>query len=129
LYYQTVLGQGVSEYIQDLSGLSIDMIPSKDVQNNLKRVPCYGWYFGVQYNFLPNLFSSVLYSQVEVDPSNNEIVYDQMYKRGQYLVANLFWDIIPTIRVGVEYLHGRLTHQSGADGHANRVQAQVQYNF
>jgi hypothetical protein len=129
LYYQTVLGQGVSEYIQDLSGLSIDMIPSKDVQNNLKRVPCYGWYFGVQYNFLPNLFSSVLYSQVEVDPSNNEIVYDQMYKRGQYLVANLFWDIIPTVRVGVEYLHGRLTHQSGADGHANRVQAQVQYNF
>lgn len=129
LYYQTVIGQGISEYIQDLSGLSVDMIPSKDVQNNLKLVPCYGWYFGVKYNFLPNLFSSVLYSQVDVDPSNKEIIYDQMYKRGQYLVANLFWDVIPSVRIGVEYLYGRLTQQSGTYGQANRVQAQVQYNF
>ena len=50
-------------------------------------------------------------------------------RKNEYLVANLFWDIIPTVRVGVEYLHGRLTHQSGADGNANRIQAQVQYNF
>jgi hypothetical protein len=52
-----------------------------------------------------------------------------MYKKGQYLVANLFWDVIPSVRIGVEYLYGRLTQQSGTYGQANRVQAQVQYNF
>lgn len=128
LYYQTVFGQGISEYIQDLTVLSLDMIPSTNNLNTLKLVPVYGWYFGIRYNFRPNLFSSILYSQVEID-SSKEIKYDEMYRRGQYFAGNLFWDIIPSVRLGLEYLHGRVEYQSGSSGLANRLQALVQYNF
>lgn len=51
------------------------------------------------------------------------------YRYGQYIAANAFYNVISDLRVGVEYLHGTRNDISGLGGHANRLNAMVQYSF
>ena len=51
------------------------------------------------------------------------------YKYGQYAVGNVFWNVTPNCQLGVEYLYGRRMSMDKSSGHANRIQAMVQYNF
>ena len=58
-------------------------------------------------------------------PSENP----ESYRKGQYLVANAFWNVSSNLQVGVEYLRGWRTDFSSATRHANRLNMLVQYSF
>ena len=53
----------------------------------------------------------------------------ESYRKGQYLVANAFWNVSSNLQVGVEYLRGWRTDFSSATRHANRLNMLVQYSF
>ena len=53
----------------------------------------------------------------------------ERYRYGQYLVANLFWNITPDLQVGAEYLRGWRTDFNDQTRHANRLNLAVQYSF
>ena len=54
---------------------------------------------------------------------------ETQYKKGQYLVANVFWNVTHNFQVGVEYLHGWREDFNDLSREANRINLSAQYNF
>lgn len=125
-YYQGAFGKGYARYINDVSGFDMDLIPS-GTEGKMKAPEIMGLLGGLKYKFSDKFFASASYSQCHVygqGPLGADV-----YRYGQYIVANGFYNILPDFQVGLEYLHGIKTDMGGASGHANRVSASVQYNF
>ena len=128
MYYQGLFGEGISNYIQDMNGLGLDMLPSVDHSGKLDNVQAWGAYLGLQYNFIPSAFISATYSIARTD--NNKAMYtDSQYKGAQYVVANIMWNINAQIQIGAEYLWGQKEIANGERAHDNRVQAMLMFNF
>lgn len=127
-YFQAVYGEGITPYIQDISGVGLDLIPNPNAPCSLQTLPMLGWFGGLSYNITKSISTSLTYSEVRIFEKNGS--YDaNRYKKAQYIVANVFWNIIPSCQVGVEYLYGTRKNMDNKVGHANRVQASVQFNF
>jgi hypothetical protein len=45
------------------------------------------------------------------------------------VAANLLWNAVGSLNVGVEYLFGTHSIKSGDDAHASRVQLAAKYDF
>ena len=89
-----------------------------------------GWYVGLQYNFAPNIFASATYSQSRLCSKHNyQEAYPEQYKQGQYLVANVFWNVIPNLQLGAEYLHGWRKDFDKESNKANRINLSAKFSF
>ncbi|MDO5572110.1 MAG: porin [Bacteroidales bacterium] len=132
LYYQGVYGKGIASFIQDLSGLGLDMVPKKNNNDIFDVVPLWGGYLGAQINYTKKLFSSHTYSQVRnyadhyLDGSQE---WGDQYKYARYVLNNLFYNVSSNILVGLEYIWGSKTIMDGSTRHDNRIQTMVQFNF
>ena len=129
-YGQFNYGKGIGSYLNDLSNLNVDIVPDPDKEGKMQVLPMLGWYAGLQYNLCPSIFISGTYSLSRLYsengyPSENP----ESYRKGQYLVANAFWNVSSNLQVGVEYLRGWRTDFSSATRHANRLNMLVQYSF
>lgn len=130
VFGQVNYGKGIAQYLTDLSNLNVDLVPDPDRAGRMQALPMLGWYAGLQYNITPNVFVSGTYSLSRLYsengyPSENP----DTYRKGQYLVANAFWNVSSNLQVGVEYLRGWKTDFSSDTRHANRLNALVQYSF
>ena len=129
-YGQFNYGKGIGSYLNDLSNLNVDIVPDPDNEGKMQVLPMLGWYAGLQYNFCPSFFVSGTYSLSRLYsengyPSGNP----ESYRKGQYLVANAFWNVSNNMQVGVEYLRGWRTDFSSSTRHANRLNMLMQYSF
>lgn len=132
MYYQGVYGQGISSFVQDMSGLGLDLVPDEKHAGDLITVKAWGAYMGLQYNFTKNLFCSHTYSQVRnyaKDYSDGTTAWDDQYRYAQYIVNNIFWSITPSVQVGAEYIWGRKAIMDGRKCADNRIQAMFQFSF
>lgn len=118
-------GKGIATYINDLSGEGVDLIPAGD--GRLKAPGASGWTAGLQYSFNNNLMVSASYSRAQLYDS--ERMAADTYRYGQYIAANAFYNVWGDLRLGLEYLHGTHKEINGLSGHANRVNALLQYSF
>ncbi len=118
-------GKGIASYINDLEGIGYDLVP--DCAGKLKAPGSSGWTAGLQYDFSPKFFVSASYSRAQL--YNSDGMADDTYRYGQYVVANAFYNILGDLRVGAEYVHGTRKNIDGSGGHANRLEAMVQYSF
>lgn len=129
---QVNYGKGIGRFIEDTSELYIDLVPDPKNPNKAQALPLMGWYAGLRYDITSTLFVSSTYSQSKVFSDHDWPGTHQtgFFKRGQYLVANMFWNITPNILSGIEYLRGWRTgfHHTGTRT-ANRVNAMLQYSF
>ena len=57
IYLQYAYGKGIGSLINDISNLSVDIVPDVDNVGKMQLLPMSGWYAGVQYNFTPKIFS------------------------------------------------------------------------
>ena len=127
--WQAVYGKGVSSYIQDLSGLGLDLVPCQGNNGKLETIKSWGAYGTLRYDFCPKVFMDVTYSQVRAYApkfTNSTTSWDGIYKYGQYVTANLFWNINSFTQFGVEYLWGRRVNLDGMQRHDNRIMAMLQ---
>ncbi len=127
-FAQGVYGRGISPYIQDLQGLGMDLVQRPGQPGTMQTLPMLGWFGGLRYDITSNVEASAAYGQARVYNVNGYYVPD-MYRNTEYLAANVFWTIIPSCKVGVEYLYGTRTNMDKASGKANRIHAMIQYNF
>ena len=133
-YYQATYGNGITTYIQDVSGLKLDFLPNGVVDKQekdagkLDYVTSMAYYAGLQYNFNPRTFVSCTFSQVGIEIPDNYKDTD-LYKEGYYLATNFFWYARPNVQLGAEYLYGKRVDQNDNWGDANRLQVMLQYNF
>ena len=130
VYGQFNYGKGIGSYLNDLSNLNADIVPDPENEGKMQVLPMLGWYAGLQYNITPDVFVSGTYSLSRLYsehnyPSSNP----ESYRKGQYFVANAFWNVSNNLQVGIEYLRGWRTDFSSSTCHANRLNALVQYSF
>lgn len=130
IFGQATYGKGIGQYLNDISNLNVDIVPNPEKEGKMQALPMLGWFAGAQYNICPKIFVSGTYSMSRLY-SENGYPNDQpsSYRYGQYLVANVFWNVTPNMQVGAEYLRGWRTDFSNSTHHANRMNLLVQYSF
>lgn len=127
---QATYGKGIGQYLNDLSNLNVDIVPDPEKEGTMQVLPMMGWYAGLQYNICPKVFVSSTYSQSRLYSENDyPAAASEQYRYGQYLVANIFWNVTPDLQVGAEYLRGWRTDFNDEMRHANRMNVSVQYSF
>lgn len=129
-YGQATCGRGIGQYLNDLSNLNVDIVPDPEKEGAMQALSMMGWYTGLQYNITPNVFVSGTYSQSRLYSDHDyPTTLSEQYRSGQYLVANLFWNITSDLQVGAEYLRGWRTDFNDQTRHANRLNLSAQYSF
>lgn len=130
LYGMALYGKGISSYMQDLSGNGMDMIDLPHSYGALSMMPAMGWLAGAQINITNRLQMNMCYSQVNMFGDNSYYNHNpNTYRFSQYAVANIFYNILPSLQVGAEYLYGTRYDANWSMGKSNRVQASLQFNF
>lgn len=125
-FYQGAYGRGYGAYINDLSDQGFDMIQSV-TPGRMTTPRTTNFELGMRYNILPNLFVSGAYSQVRMFGQAH--LGPDTYRYGQYISASMFYDIVPDLRIGLEYLHGDRADVNREHNQANRIIGMLQYSF
>lgn len=129
IYMNGVYGEGITPYIQDLTGSPYDMVYNPNKPNELRVPTMWGWQAAAQVNIMPQkLWVAGGYSEVGVDKDHG-FVNDSQYMKGSYLFANAFYKVTPNITFALEYLHGTRRNMSDELNSANRLSIMAQYNF
>lgn len=140
-YYQAGAGKGITGYFQDMQSLGLDLTPDPNDASKMIANKSWGAYIGLQYNWSSKCYSTVLYSQtrnyakkfdnVGTASGNNDYAtsWDDQYKYGQYLAANVMYNISSLFTWGVEWDWGRRVNHSGLSKHDNRIQMMLQLSF
>lgn len=135
--FQAVYGEGIANYIQDISGRHLSFTPDDDHVGQMTANPMMGLVFGASYNATSRLQFNVVgsYSRIwnvgdyAVADDQNGVAGSDNYRYGAYIAANCFYNITNYLQWGIEYLYGR--HETYGLGGANdsRVQTQLSFTF
>ncbi len=118
-------GAGISQYINDLSGEGLDLIPKGEFE--LRAAKAAGWTAGLQYTVSDRLFFSTSFSQARMYGMKD--MGGDSYKYGQYYVVNAFYTPWDEVQIGLEYIHGNRKNTNLESGRANRLELMLQYSF
>lgn len=127
-------GKGISSYIQENRNLGLDLVPDMSRPGHLDKPFSWGCILGLQYNWRPNLFSTVVYSFMRnyMNPFSNAsdgLPYADRLSYGQYALANLVWRYSRLLQFGVEYLYGQKNTFGRERLSNNRVSLQACVSF
>ncbi len=129
LYMNGVYGEGITPYIQDLTGSPYDIAYNPSNPEQTQTMPMWSWQAAAQVNFIPGvLWAAGGYSEVNLEKKNGYLADDQ-YCKGQYIFGNIFCNITPNFTLALEYLRGARENMNEKKNTANRVSLMVQYNF
>lgn len=127
IFYQGAYGHGYAQYINDLGGADVDLIPDPEDESRLHAPAMCNFEGGVQINVTSNAFIAASYSQAHLYQATS--LGPDTYKRGKYISLSGFYEIIPDLTVGLEYLHGTRTNVDHASNQANRVEGMLKFSF
>ena len=128
IYFNGIYGEGITPYIQDLTGSGLDFTPNPQNAAKIQTMPMYAWQAAAKINLAKRLSVSGGYSTVTVCKHNGYYA-DNEYRRGDYIFGNIFYNITPRFTIAAEYLYGKRKNMNDANNHANRVNVMAQYNF
>lgn len=127
LFGQLNYGKGHASYLNDLSIGSFDLIAAPGEEGRLYAPAAMGFTLGARYDLTRSVFLSATYGHLRFYPRRG--VASDTYSYGQYVAADIFWNIVPRIQVGAEMLYGRRTDFSGRSASANRADVLFQLSF
>lgn len=127
IFYQCMYGKGVAQYLNDLSGMDYDLIPSVDEAGKLITPGTLGYFAGVQYDFSSKFFMSATYSQCRL--YNQASLGADAYRYGQYVAVNGVCEPVTGLQFGLEYLWGKRADCNHTSNHANRIMLMAAYSF
>lgn len=117
--WQGVYGKGVSSYINDLGGIGLDLVPTKEA-GKMQTIKAWGAYGTLRYDFSKKVFMDLTYSHVRAY-TPDDVAGADTYKYGQYVTGNLIWNINSFASCGIEYIWGRRVNFNNAQAHDNRI--------
>lgn len=127
---QFTVGEGIGSLVNNISNIGVDVVANPNSPGKAMMLTSESWYAGVQYNISPKWFTSAAFSQTALHSRNGYAqAHPQGYRKGQYAVANLFYNVSPNLQLGVEYLHGWRIDFDGRTYNANRVNLSARYDF
>lgn len=112
-YYQVVFGEGIGSY----RGLP-DAAPQSTTTAQILGMT--GWMVGFTHDWTDRLNSNFTYAENSL---NNSLLQppDDVHKT-TYLAANLIWNPMDRVKVGIEYLNGLRENINREKGEAHRLQ-------
>ena len=128
LFMNGTYGEGITPYIQDLTGSGLDFTPNPADNSRVQTMPMFGWQIAAQVNLSPTLFISGGYSMVQVQHKNG-YYSDNQYNRGQYAFGNIFYSVTARFKIAAEYLWAARKNMDGQHNHANRINILFKYSF
>lgn len=120
-------GKSYSNYGGDFMLGEYDLVENPDTPGKLDRVPGWGYFIGIGYNFSTRLFATATFGEGRYLPSHG--TPGSNYKYGLYGAANLFYDLTPRIRFGAEFNFGKRRNFNGEQNYARRIGAMCQFSF
>ncbi len=134
VYAMTQAGKGISSYIQENRNLGLDLVPDMSRPGHLVEPLSWGCILGLQYNWKPNVFSTVVYSYMRnyINPfthASTGIKYTDQLRYGQYALANVMYRLNRLLLVGAEYLYGQKNTFGRETLSNNRFSLQVAVSF
>ncbi|MDE6273012.1 MAG: porin [Muribaculaceae bacterium] len=127
LYGAVVYGKGHLSYLSDMSNGAHDLVAVAGCPGVLQAPEAFSYFVGGKYNFRPELYSTVTFSQVR--NYENLPADPEGYKYGLCGAANIFWEITPRLILGAEYMIGERMNFDGSHGSSNRAEAMFQLSF
>ncbi len=125
-YFGALYGKGIGNYINDLSYLNYDMLPTESGELNPTKM--LGYHIGFKYDFPHNISLSTIYSEAMVF-ENETVMMPDYYKMARYLTVDCIWQPVSALNVGIGYTFGQRQNFDDHIGGANRIMAMIQYNF
>ncbi len=127
LYGTFNCGEGHESTTGDLQVGNYDLVPSPSKDMDMYAPFTLGWCIGAQYNFRPNLFASVSYSDSRYLPRSPREASE--YRYGTIFTANVFWNLTPRIQAGLEFDTGVRKNWGGASRRSDRLGLMAQFSF
>ena len=129
LYFNGVYGEGITPYIQDLTGSGLDFTPNPENLSQIQTMPMWAVQGSAQVDIMPEKFwLSGGYSVARVAQKNGYYSASE-YRRGTYIFGNVFYKVTDNLTLAAEYLHGGRKNMDGLKSSANRLSVMMQYNF
>jgi len=127
-FWQAAYGEGISSYFQDFADADLDMISTAD--GKMKGVKTWGGYASLQYDFSTKVFAGAGYSYLR-NYGNKKAGYLPLdtYRHGQYIFANVFYNIHPQVQWGIEYIYGNRKNMDRTNANDSRLQTMLQISF
>lgn len=126
LFAQGAYGKGYGAYINDLGGNGFDLVYSS-TEGKMTTPRLTNFELGMRYNLRSNLFFAASYSQARTFGLSH--LGPDTYRYGQYVSVTGFYDVVPDLRIGLEYLHGDRADYDRQHNTANRIMGMIQYSF
>lgn len=126
-YASVSYGKGYGSTGGDLQVGNYDLAGDPERPGRMYAPASYGWNIGLQYNFKPNLFTTVTASQTRYLPKNG--IDGNEYKYGLFFAANVFWNLTPRMQVGAEIDLGKRQNFDGRHEWGHRVGALAMFSF
>ena len=100
VYGAVNVGQGIGSLMNDLQNSTMDLIGKVYEQGQMYAPLSLGWYAGLQYNFSPKVFTTIMFGEMRFLPKHQSTgMGNDLYKYGLYGAANIFW--YPTSRLAL----------------------------
>lgn len=125
--FQGVCGEGIANYIQDISGIGYDLVPAVNRNGRLSSSHMWGAYGAIQQTWCDKLSSALIYSYARITDQGG--MPGTSYKYAQYAGINLLWNFTEYGTTGLEYIYGRRNDFNKDYGNASRINTMVQYRF
>ena len=84
---------------------------------------------GLSYAFSSKVSTNLTYSHLVNWLPEGADVSDSQYRYGDYVAANVIWNINKFVSAGIEYDYGHRKSFDGEGLHANRLQCQLAVTF
>ena len=128
LFMNGVYGEGITPYIQDLTGSGLDFTPNPEDPSLVRMMPMWGWQAAGQINITPRLFVSGGYS-TRPRAAQPRLLHRRPVQAGAVYLRQHLLFAHAALQGGREYLYGSRKDMNSMKNHANRVNVMVQYSF
>lgn len=126
LKMQAVAGKGLARYIRGVRNLGYDAI-CKSGCTELESIGIYGGFMAYEHTWAPRWTSTLLVGGIDILQVDRFAEDDLDYCI--YGSANVFFEPVPSVCFGLEYMYGEKHEVSGRSGQAHRIQMAATMKF
>ncbi|WP_302589643.1 DcaP family trimeric outer membrane transporter [uncultured Muribaculum sp.] len=130
VYGAVNVGQGIGSLMNDLQNSPMDLIGKVYEQGQMYAPLSLGWYAGLQYNFSPKVFTTIMFGEMRFLPKHQSTdMGNDLYKYGLYGAANIFWYPTSRLALAAEYNYGYRRDFDTKHHDVNRISLLAKYSF
>lgn len=128
LHFNAAYGRGIGNYIQDDYGMGLDAVCTA-TPGDMELVKTLGLTAGMSCHFSNKVSSNICYSHAANFTGTEGRPDNSLYRYGDYVAANVIYNINKFLSAGIEYDYGHCKSFGGESNHANRLQCQFAVTF